>query len=249
MTEPLEILYSDEWLVAVNKPSGIHVHPTDLSPGERTCLEQLRDQLGRYVWPVHRLDRATSGVQVFALDPETMGRMSEIFRDRAVSKLYWAVVRGYLPEEGVIDHPLQNRSKTRSRDAETSYRCLARAEISEPVGEFDTTRYSLAEANPLTGRRHQLRRHFRYIAHPIIGDTTYGDSRHNIFFRRRFDSHRLLLMAVAMAFRHPYTGESLRLVAAPPPDVIQLFISLAWPTRPDIPDDAPIGDPPDDESP
>jgi tRNA pseudouridine65 synthase len=233
MSEPLEILYADDWLVAVNKPSGIHVHPTDLSPGERTCLEDLRDQLGRYVWPVHRLDRATSGVQVFALDQATMARMSEIFRDRAVHKIYWAVVRGYLPDEGRIEHPLQNRSKTKTREAETAFRCLARAEIPEPVGDFETARYSLAEANPLTGRRHQLRRHFRHIAHPIIGDTTYGDSRHNIFFRKHFHSHRLLLMAVSVTFRHPYTDDTLRLLAVPPADVRDVFTAFGWPIRPE----------------
>jgi len=228
MNPSLDILYRDEWLAVVDKPSGVHVHPTDLSPGERTCLEMLRDQLGGYVWPVHRLDRATSGVQVFALDQSTMARMSEIFRERSVDKTYWAVVRGFLPDEGHIEHALQNRSRTRTRDAETRYRCLAQAEVAEEVGEFATARYSLAEATPLTGRRHQLRRHFRHIAHPIIGDTTYGDSRHNIFFRQRYGLHRLLLTAVAILFPHPYSGESLRIRAPLPAEMRPLFATFGW---------------------
>lgn len=228
MNDSLDILFRDEWLVVVDKPSGIHVHPTDLSPGERTCLEMLRDQLGGYVWPVHRLDRATSGVQIFALDPVTMARMSEIFRERAVRKTYWAVVRGFLPDDGYIDHALQNHSHTKTRDAETLYRCLARAEVDESVGEFATARYSLAEATPLTGRRHQLRRHFRHIAHPIIGDTTYGDTRHNIFYRQRFGLHRLLLAAVAITFPHPYSGERRHVAASLPAEWHPLFVAFGW---------------------
>lgn len=224
LTPPLEILYHDAHLVAVHKPAGLLVHRSKI---DRTAtafaLQMVRDQTGQYVYPVHRLDKPTSGVLLFALSPEVARTLSTAFAERAVQKTYRAVVRGYTADTGTIDHALQERldktTDARARPdkppqpAVTDYRTLARVELDEAVDRYPTSRYSLVEAMPRTGRKHQLRRHFKHIAHPIIGDRKYGKNVHNDFFIRRFGCRRLLLHASALVFPHPVDARTVTLTA------------------------------------
>ncbi|MBU0550895.1 tRNA pseudouridine(65) synthase TruC [Myxococcota bacterium] len=223
----MQILYADDRLVAVDKPAGLLVHRTALdSRATDFAVQRLRRALGRRVHPVHRLDRPTSGVLLFALDREMTATLSARFEARAVEKGYWAVARGALAEAGSLSYPLEGQ------DAETSWQTLARAEVDLPVGRYPTARYSLVDLRPLTGRRHQLRRHLAHLRHPIIGDTTHGDGRQNRAFAAHFGLPRLMLHAHTLAFEHPLTGAWLRLHAPPPPEWAPLFAALGWAVDP-----------------
>lgn len=235
----LPILYQDDHLVAVNKPSGLLVHRSPIDRHETEfALQAVRDQIGQRVYPVHRLDKATSGVLVFALDPETARRMMHAFLDGTVSKSYLAVVRGAIGESGCIDHPLREpEDKMRgqgagegrpAREAVTEYRRLATIELPHAAGRYPTARFSLVQAAPRTGRMHQLRRHLKHIFHPIIGDTTYGDGKQNELFRRVFDNRRLLLHAREIAFPHPVTSEPVRIIAPLDDELQTILREFGW---------------------
>ncbi|MCB1802815.1 MAG: pseudouridylate synthase, partial [Gammaproteobacteria bacterium] len=180
MPMPLSILYRDDHYVAVDKPPGLLVHRSPISRDRVFALQMLRDQLGRRVYPVHRLDRATSGVLLFALDAISAQHMVARFDARQVGKEYLAVARGWVDSEGFIDHPVadQDASAT-AQPAQTRYRCLARIELPYAVDRYPTSRYSLLTVTPLTGRRQQIRKHFKHISHHLVGDTTHGNGRHN----------------------------------------------------------------------
>ncbi len=215
--EALEVLFRDERFVAVNKPPGLLVHRSRIDRGaDRFALQTVRDQIARRVYPVHRLDKPTSGVLLFALDPEAARRLSDAFARRLVRKTYLAVVRGYLAPSGVIEHALRER-RDRMTDAKarrdkpaqaavTVYRRLATVETPHAVGRYPTSRYALAAVRPRTGRTHQIRRHMKHLFHPVIGDRKYGDWRHNRFFEEHFGCRRMLLHAAALRFRNPFTG-------------------------------------------
>jgi tRNA pseudouridine65 synthase len=233
----LPVLYRDDWLIAIDKPSGLLVHRSDLDRHEtRFALQLLRDQIGRLVYPVHRLDKGTSGVLLFALDPEVGRELVRQFMAGAVDKRYLAVVRGHPPEAGVVEHPLAPIADTRAgvtsggapQPAVTHFRLLARAELPYRVDRYPSSRYALVELRPLTGRRHQLRRHMKHIAHPILGDATHGKGCHNRLFAELYGSHRLLLAAVRLRLRHPVTGQSLDVRAPPAADFAHVLESLGW---------------------
>ena len=237
--EKLEILYRSEDLVAVNKPSGLLVHRSEIDRHEtRFALQLLRDQLGQWVYPVHRLDRPTSGVLVLGLNSEAARRLGEAFAAGAVEKTYLAVVRGVPPEEGLIDYPLTEELDRHSdrlarpdkgpQSAVTAFRRLATVELPCPVGRYATSRYSLIEARPHTGRKHQLRRHFKHLFHPLIGDTKHGEGRHNRFFRDSYDCRRLLLAAVEITLPHPVTGQPLRISAPLEESFAAVIEKLGW---------------------
>lgn len=219
----LPIIFQDEHLVIIDKPAGLLVHRTALARGERWfAMQMLRDQIGQHVFPIHRLDRPTSGLLVFALNADIARLMGEQLASREVQKTYHAVVRGYLPAEGRVDYPLKeeldavaDRLAQQDKDAQeaiTDYRTLKQIELPVAVSKkHATSRYSLVELTPKTGRKHQLRRHMAHLRHPIIGDTNHGDGRHNRFFREHFDCHRLLLAATGLRFQHPVTGQTVPL--------------------------------------
>jgi tRNA pseudouridine65 synthase len=203
----LPVLFRDDYVLAVAKPAGLAVHRG--AARDRTfALQIVRDQIGRHVHAVHRLDRATSGVLLFALSPEIARAMQERFAAGAVEKRYLALVRGIPPEEGVIDHPIPRDEGGPRVPAVTAFRRLAVFE-----------RYALIEARPRTGRRHQIRRHFKHLSHPVIGDVRYGKGEHNRLFRERFGLCRLALHALEAGFEHPATGEALRIAAPVPEDL------------------------------
>ena len=262
MSDPLTILWRDEHLVAVFKPAGWLVHRTGLDAHAcRFVLQTLRDQIGHPVWPVHRLDRGTSGVLLMALHAEAAGRLGQALAGGAVDKVYLALVRGWLRAGVRIDHPLRPDEAgpdAPAQQASTVVRPLARLELpGQADPRFGTVRASLVEARPLTGRRHQIRRHLKHLSHPIIGDATHGKGPLNRWWAARLGHQRLWLHAQSVAFDHPYSGERLHvhsgLVApgqeapacqAPPcpcdvPDWHALF-GLPW---------APVGDGPDNAAP
>jgi tRNA pseudouridine65 synthase len=235
--EALPILYRDDALVAVHKPSGLLVHRTDLDRHEtRFALQIVRDQLGCKVHAVHRLDKGTSGVLVFALQAEVAQALTAQFETQQVTKAYLAVVRGHPSESGAIDHPLTRirddyewcgeQMESEAQDATTRYQRLATVELDSAVDKYPTSRYALLELEPLTGRRHQLRRHLKHISHPIIGDSTYGKGRHNRFFQQAFGCHRMLLASVSLSLTHPVHGRPLTLVAPLADDFMNVLTAL-----------------------
>ena len=203
----LPLLYTDEALVAVGKPSGMAVH-RGWSREKIVALTVVRDRLGRRVFPVHRLDRATSGVLVFALSPEMARRLQEQLEAGTACKRYLALVRGIPAEAGVIDHPVPRSPEGPRVPAVTAFRRL---------GTFE--RYALLDVSPRTGRLHQIRRHLKHISHPVIGDVRYGKGEHNRLFRDRFGLHRLALHALELHLAHPEDGRPLRLFAPVPEDL------------------------------
>ncbi|CAK4066970.1 pseudouridine synthase [Vibrio variabilis] len=221
----LEIIYQDDYFVAVNKPAGMLVHRSWLDKHEtQFVMQTLRDQIGQHVFPLHRLDRPTSGVLIFALSSEVASQVMPMFANHEMEKTYHAIVRGWIEESGRLDYALKVEldkiaDKHASQDKEaqeaiTDYWPLAKVEVPHSTGKFPTTRYCLMEMKPLTGRKHQLRRHMAHLRHPIVGDTTHGDGKHNKLFRDVYDSHRLLLHASSLEFVHPFTNEKLLIKAS-----------------------------------
>lgn len=236
---PLTLLHRDEHLVAIDKPAGLLTHRTPLDFHEtRFALQILRDQIGRRVYPVHRLDKGTSGVLVFALDPESERALRTQFEAQTVDKHYLAVVRGHPPVDGCIDHPLKPRpdefefrdprARLEGKPARTHYTRLATAELPIAVDRYPTSRYALLHLRPESGRRHQLRRHLKHLAHPIVGDATYGKGRHNRMFQQQFACGRLLLACVELTIRHPASQRPLTLVAPPGDDFAGILRTLKW---------------------
>ncbi len=227
----MEILFLDDHLAAIGKPSGLLVHRTTLAPDRDTCMRRLRDHLGRHVYPVHRLDRATSGVLLFALDPTTAAAASGLFASREVTKRYLAVARGFAPQEAEVDYPLADERGGEPAEAFTSFTRRGTVELPIAVGRYPSARYSLVEARPRTGRIHQIRRHLAHLRHPIVGDTVHGEGRHNRLFREEFGIHRLLLHAASLRLTHPVTGAEITIVAPLPTELAALFERLGWPTE------------------
>lgn len=220
----LEILYKDEYLVAINKPSGLLVHKSMIDRHEiYFAMKMLRDQLDQWVYPIHRLDKPTSGVLLFALDKHTAKLMSEQFMSHTIKKTYQCIVRGFTDATGLIDHALKEKlDKIADRDAKkekeaqeavSEYETLASVELDFEVGRYDKVRYSLVKVLPKTGRKHQIRRHMKHISHHILGDTKYGRGEHNKLIRKEFNCHRLLLHASSLEISHPYTKEALKIEA------------------------------------
>lgn len=235
----LEILYQDKHLVAINKPSGLLVHRSPIDRHEtRFAIQLLRDQIGQFVYPVHRLDKPTSGVLLFTLDKESAQRISEQFRDHSTQKHYLAVVRGFTEVEGIIDHPLtekldkisdKNRSQEpQAQEAITHYNRLATVEIPYAVGRYERSRYSLLHVRPRSGRKHQIRRHVKHLSHHLIGDTKYGRGEHNKLFREHFDCHRMLLHARTLEITHPFTDERLIITAPLDETFRRIFQKFSW---------------------
>lgn len=209
----LEIVYQDEHLIAINKPHGLLVHRSKIAnDATEFALQILRDQIGKHVSPVHRLDRKTSGLLLFAFEKDVEIAMHKQFQEGLVEKKYLAILRGYSPEQMTIDYPLAKENGT-MQDAVTSFRTLQKAEIDVAFGKHPTSRYSLVEAAPTTGRMHQLRRHFAHIFHPIIADRKHGCNKQNKFFKEQFEMTTMLLHASELVFKHPVTEIEVKLHA------------------------------------
>lgn len=234
-----EILLEDDRLVVVRKAAGLLVHRTTLDRHEQvTLLGLLAGRLRGPAHPVHRLDKPTSGPVILAYDTDAARRLGEAFASGGVDKRYVAIVRGHVPEGGEIDHPLRpldddpgDRPGTRSATAQpatTRFTRIAACELPHRVDRYPTSRYSLVALEPLTGRRHQLRRHLKHAGHPIVGDTTYGKGGHNRLFQSLFGVSRLYLACTALTFPHPGSGMPVRVRSALDADFSEVVRRLGW---------------------
>ena len=236
----VEIIYEDEFLVAINKEAGLLVHRSWLDKGEtRFAMQLTRDAVGCHVFPVHRLDKPTSGVLLFAKSSAVARSLTEAFTEHKVTKQYLAVVRGYMSEQGSVDYALSfqpdaiadkfaNLDKP-AQEAVTHWQSLAQIELPFAVSKkHETSRYSLMRLTPETGRKHQLRRHMRHLFHHIVGDTSHGDGRHNRFFRTQYGCARMLLHAQTLALSHPVTGEPLLLKAGLDDQWLRILEEFSW---------------------
>lgn len=214
----LEILFEDEELIAINKPHGLLVHRSSIAADtSEFALQILRDQIGKTVYPAHRLDRKTAGVLLFSLNKEMDSCIQTAFSQNLIKKEYLAVVRGHTIPDGVIDYPLKKENGT-IQDALTNYTTLALTEIDLPFGNFPTSRYSLVLARPQTGRMHQIRKHFAHIFHPIIGDRPHGCNKQNKLWKETFQHDTMLLHAKSLEFQHPKTKENILIQANVQPE-------------------------------
>ncbi|HWV13912.1 MAG TPA: tRNA pseudouridine(65) synthase TruC [Cellvibrio sp.] len=234
----LDIIYRDQFLIAINKPSGLLVHRSAIDRHEtRFAMQMLRDQIGQHVFPVHRLDKPTSGVLLFALNAEAATQMGNIFAAHLAQKTYLAIVRGLAPEAILVDHPLseeldkytdQKASSKAAQQAITQFYRLADIELPYAVDKYPQSRYSLVKCLPQTGRKHQIRRHLKHISHPIIGDAKHGKGNHNRFFQQQFNAHRLLLAATELSFSHPFTQQPVLIRAPLDNCMTQLIEQFGW---------------------
>lgn len=196
----IPVLYQSETVVVVDKPAGMLVHRTRRDKDESTFLMQtVRNQLGRHVYTVHRLDKPTSGALVLALDQDTARTLSDAFVDKQIRKEYVALTRGWIQEPVSIDYPLSRESGAGDRqDAVTHVEPIRRLEVPFAVGRYNTARYTFLKLMPETGRTHQLRRHMKHIFHPILGDRKYGDRDHYMFLKSTIGCPGLMLHASAI---------------------------------------------------
>ena len=225
--------------MAVNKPSGLLVHRSEIDRHEtRFALQLVRDQIGQKVYPVHRIDKPTSGVLLFALNSQTARQIGQQIENHQIQKRYHAVVRGYAPARGEIDHPLKEeldkysdrkaRSDKSPQSAQTEFNSLATVELPVEIEGFAQSRYSLVECLPLTGRKHQIRRHMKHIGHPIIGDAKHGRGRHNRYFKEHLCAGRLLLHASQLTLQHPITASPLIINAPMDATMHSLLQRFQW---------------------
>lgn len=235
----LSIIYQDQYLVAIHKPPGLLVHRSLIDKHEtQFAMQMLRDQIGQHVFPVHRLDRPTSGVLLFALSSAVARQLTEQLSSHQVEKTYFAIVRGFTDESGHIDYALKEKldkiaDKQANKDkaaqaAQTDYQRIDTFELNQAVGRYSSARYSLVKLTPLTGRKHQLRRHMSHISHPIVGDTTHGDGKQNKFVRQNYGFSGLALTCNKMELQHPVLHSNLRLQAEFDQRMIKLLTSWGW---------------------
>ena len=207
MHEPIELLFVDRWVVVANKPSGLLVH-RGWDDDDDVAMFRVRDAIGEHVFPLHRLDRGTSGALLFARTREAAAVLARAFEEGRIDKRYFALVRGAPPESGVIDYAIEKKEGGPRVPAVTRFRRVA----CSPVD-----RCALVEAMPETGRLHQVRRHLRHIDHPLVGDVKHGSGSINRHYRATYGLHRLALHAHLLAFDHPTTSARV-VVSAPLPD-------------------------------
>lgn len=209
----LEIIYRDEYLIAINKPNGLLVHRTKIAAQSAIfALQTLRNQIGQHVFPIHRLDRKTSGVLLFALDAKIVKEVQQQIENQSVTKKYLAIVRGWFPEEIEVDYALTN-DRNKTQEAITFFKKIKQSELPIPLGKFETSRYSLIEAFPKTGRQHQIRKHLNHLRHPIIGDRPHGCNKQNRLFKNRWDMMTMLLHASELHFEHPVLKKPISIFA------------------------------------
>jgi tRNA pseudouridine65 synthase len=224
----LDILYQDDYLIAINKPHGLLVHRSSIAAdAEEFALQILRDQIGKKVNPAHRIDRKTGGVLLFAFDKPTEIAMQQQFMENQVKKKYLAILRGYTPDSEEIDYPLRKENGT-LQEAFTRYITLKRAELDVALGKHTTSRYSFVEAAPETGRMHQLRKHFAHIFHPIIGDRTHGCNKQNKLFKETWELDTMMLHASQLTFTHPVTGLQITINAPLQAEFVRAMGIMGW---------------------
>ena len=230
---PIDILYQDDVLIAVNKPAGLPVHRSKMvNDAEHYLVDVLREQVGGNVYLAHRLDRATSGVLLVARSSEVAAALGEQFMGRDVHKQYLVVVRGWPePAAGMVDYPLPGSRETGPRrEARTHYQRLATVEVPIELGRYPQQRYALLLAAPETGRFRQIRKHLAHLNHPVIGDCQHGRSDHNRLYKQHFACHRMLLHAWKLDFHHPASGAPMTLEAPLDAEYTALLERFGWST-------------------
>ena len=228
--ETIEIVYEDDYIIAVNKPNNFLIHQSHYARNitEITLLEFLQQQIGYPVYPLHRLDRKTSGILILLKDKQHVNQFQELFTNNSITKTYYAISRGFPPLSGKIDSPVKNDDTGVYKDALTNYETVNTIALEISVGPYPTSRYSLIKLMPQTGRMHQLRKHLNKISHPIVGDYKYGDRFHNRMFETEFNCIHLFLHAYSIAFEHPITKQQINLTADFPSDWQLLFKKFNW---------------------
>ena len=227
----LEIIFEDEYLFCVNKPNNVlvhHAHHSRNVADEASLLQLIKEQTDLKVYPIHRLDRKTSGIILLAKQKEFVSKFQELFTNNEIQKTYFGLVRGFSMDEKTIDSPVKGRDAKVHKDALTLLKTLDKVTLNVPVRPYDSSRYSLVELLPKTGRMHQLRVHTNKISHPLIGDPKYGDKNHNVMFEENFGWKNLFLHAGKLEFAHPFASEKLTLKATFPKDWITLFDEFSW---------------------
>jgi tRNA pseudouridine65 synthase len=195
---------------------------------EKSLLQAIQEEKGLKVYPIHRLDRKTSGIILLAKETHYVSKFQELFTNNEIEKTYYGLVRGHAPETKVIDSPVKGKDGKVHKEARTHLKTHAQVTLAIPVKPYDSSRYSLVELKPKTGRMHQLRVHALKISHPLIGDAKYGDKNHNLMFEENFGWKKLFLHAEKLAFKHPFSNENLILKAVFPEDWIALFEEFSW---------------------
>ena len=227
----LEIIYEDAYLLCVSKPNNVlvhHAHHSRNVADEDSLLQLIENELGIKAYPIHRLDRKTSGIIMLAKETKYVSKFQELFTNNEIQKTYFGVVRGYSPDSKTIDSPVKGRDANVHKEALTHLRTLEKITLDIPVKPYDSSRYSLVELAPKTGRMHQLRVHSNKISHPLIGDSKYGDKNHDVMFDENFGWTNMFLHAGKLEFTHPFSSEALVLKATFPKDWIALFDEFSW---------------------
>lgn len=212
----LSILFEDPYILAILKPNNMLVHHSAMANNkleEKSMVQLLQIQLNKKLYPLHRLDRKTSGIILFAKEKENIKAFQELFINNEIQKTYYGLVRGFIPESGKIDSPVKGRDANKHKDALTYFERLETFEVPIKVGPYNSSRYSIVKLTPKTGRLHQLRIHMNKISHPLIGDPKYGDRFHNRMFEEKFYNEAMFLHAKTLEFKHPFTEEKLVLKA------------------------------------
>ena len=215
----LEISFEDDYLIAVNKPNNVLVHHSHMARNQSedaSLVELLQKQFQQKFYPIHRLDRKTSGIILCAKNKEYVAKFQELFLNNQIQKIYWGLVRGHMSKYGKIDTPVKGRDANVYKEALTYFKCFKTAESEIAVHPYSNSRYSLVELTPKTGRLHQLRIHLNKISHPLIGDPKYGDRFHNRMFSSEFKCEHLFLHAKEIHFKHPYTSKNHSITAELP---------------------------------
>ncbi|MCH2032780.1 MAG: pseudouridine synthase [Tenacibaculum sp.] len=227
----IDLIYEDEFCICVTKPNDVVVHHAYHSRNvihEKSLLQLLEEDYGKKFYPVHRLDRRTSGIILLTKETKYVSEFQKLFTENEIQKTYYGVVRGHAPESRVIDSPVKGKDSNVYKDAETLLECVKTTTQNIPVKPYDTSRYSLVRLTPKTGRLHQLRIHMNKISHPLIGDGKYGDKNHNAMYEAQFGWTNLFLHAKSLEFVHPFTKENLNLVSDFPDNWKALFKQFDW---------------------
>ena len=227
----LEIIYQDSYCLLVTKPNNVlvhHAHHSRNKIDEKSLMQLIEDQLGTRYFPIHRLDRKTSGIILLASKKEYVSTFQALFTNKEIKKIYYGVVRGYSQDNRIIDSPVKGRDALVYKEAESHLKRLNKIELNIPVKPYDSSRYSLVELTPTTGRMHQLRIHMNKLSTPLINDAKYGDKNHDTMYGEQFGWKNLFLHAGSLAFTHPFSNQELVLKSSFPDDWIQLFEKFSW---------------------
>ncbi len=227
----IQVIFEDKYVLCVSKPNNMVVHHAKHSRNvadETSLLQFIFDEKGLRTYPIHRLDRKTSGIILLAKQKEFVSNFQELFTNNQIQKSYFGILRGFSPESKIIDSPVKGRDANVHKEALTYLKTLAQITLTIPVKPYHTSRYSLVKLSPKTGRMHQLRVHMNKISHPLIGDPKYGDKNHNTMFETNFNCKNLFLHAGQLEFTHPFTDKQLNLKSSFPKDWLLIFGRFSW---------------------